>query len=224
MILHYSQLGIVLVALLLGIRHGLDLDHLAMIDSITRRLPVDSPWSRFVGTFFSLGHGIVVILFCILLSYFFHGMKLPLWLGHLMFSLSVLLLLTFGTINICSLFKKQKVTISNKRYLKRLSCVQFTRPWGIMIIGGIFAVSFDTVSQMALFSLNVGVDGALFYQLLLGIIFMLGMIIIDGFNGYVVAYLIRKSTQVSLTLSRIFTLAIGIFSMSIAIYELVHLL
>ena len=46
---------------LLGLRHGLDPDHIAIIDGISMRLTQQknklAPW---VGTLFALGHGLVI--------------------------------------------------------------------------------------------------------------------------------------------------------------------
>src|SRR6185295_8279934 len=54
-------LSLVAVVFLLGLKHGLDADHLAAIDGLTRfnahRRPLVARWS---GLLFSLGHGVVV--------------------------------------------------------------------------------------------------------------------------------------------------------------------
>ena len=50
------------VVLLLGIRHGLDADHLATIDALTRlHMPLRPRLARRAGALFSLGHGAVVV-------------------------------------------------------------------------------------------------------------------------------------------------------------------
>ena len=54
--------GLLVVVYLLGMRHGMDADHLATIDGFTRANQIARPgiagWS---GVLFSLGHGAVVI-------------------------------------------------------------------------------------------------------------------------------------------------------------------
>src|SRR5258705_8976382 len=54
-------LALIAVVFLLGLKHGLDPDHLAAIDGLTRfnasRRPLLSRWS---GLLFSAGHGVVV--------------------------------------------------------------------------------------------------------------------------------------------------------------------
>ncbi|RDA82714.1 hypothetical protein CP532_4847 [Ophiocordyceps camponoti-leonardi (nom. inval.)] len=49
----------------LGLRHGLDADHISAIDLVTRRLVADGRRPATVGTFFSLGHATVVMVTCI---------------------------------------------------------------------------------------------------------------------------------------------------------------
>ena len=50
------------LALLLGMRHGLDADHLAAIDGFTRiGSRQRQPYARYCGALFSLGHGLVVL-------------------------------------------------------------------------------------------------------------------------------------------------------------------
>lgn len=52
----------------LGLRHGLDADHIAAIDLTTRRLIASGQRPASVGTFFSLGHSTVVIITCIVVA------------------------------------------------------------------------------------------------------------------------------------------------------------
>jgi high-affinity nickel-transport protein len=49
----------------LGLRHGLDADHISAIDLATRRLVAAGKRPVAVGTFFSLGHSTVVVLTCV---------------------------------------------------------------------------------------------------------------------------------------------------------------
>ncbi|PHH77400.1 hypothetical protein CDD80_677 [Ophiocordyceps camponoti-rufipedis] len=49
----------------LGLRHGLDADHISAIDLVTRRLVADGRRPVTVGTFFSLGHATVVFVTCV---------------------------------------------------------------------------------------------------------------------------------------------------------------
>ncbi len=55
-------------AYLLGMRHAFDVDHIAAIDSTTRKLLGDRIRTRSVGFWFSLGHSSVVLLLCTALA------------------------------------------------------------------------------------------------------------------------------------------------------------
>lgn len=56
----FSLIWFGITGFLLGLRHGLDADHLAMIDNVTRKLGSESRENSFVGTFFAAGHSVTV--------------------------------------------------------------------------------------------------------------------------------------------------------------------
>jgi high-affinity nickel-transport protein len=76
-------LSIIAVVFLLGLKHGLDPDHLAAIDGLTRfnaqRRPRLSRWS---GLLFSAGHGVVVTLVAIAVATVATQWHAPQWLEH----------------------------------------------------------------------------------------------------------------------------------------------
>lgn len=55
-------LGTALLAYTFGLRHAVDADHIAAIDSVTRKLMNDGARPVTVGLYFSLGHSTVVVL------------------------------------------------------------------------------------------------------------------------------------------------------------------
>src|SRR5436309_11078536 len=59
-------LGTGLLAFTFGLRHGVDADHIAAIDIVTRKLVQDGKRPVAIGFFFSLGHSTVVILLSLL--------------------------------------------------------------------------------------------------------------------------------------------------------------
>jgi len=62
-------LSLVAVVFLLGVKHGLDPDHLAAIDGLTRYNAVRRPaLSRWSGLLFSAGHGVVVTAVAIVVA------------------------------------------------------------------------------------------------------------------------------------------------------------
>lgn len=79
----YSPTLLILFVFGLGLRHGLDLDHLATIDSITRTIRTNNRLSKRVGLLFSLGHGLVVITLSVIISNGFIRSQFPTWLEPL---------------------------------------------------------------------------------------------------------------------------------------------
>lgn len=53
----------------------------------------------------------------------------------------------------------------------------------MILVGALFALSFDTMSQVAFFSISVQAGQSWMTPMLLGLVFMLGMIVTDGLNG-----------------------------------------
>src|SRR5207249_10450510 len=61
-------LGTGLLAFTFGLRHGVDADHIAAIDNVTRKLMQDGKRPVAVGFFFSLGHSTVVVLLSVVVA------------------------------------------------------------------------------------------------------------------------------------------------------------
>ncbi len=86
-------LGLVLLVFILGLKHGMDPDHLATIDGLTRfnalRRPRVSRWSGFL---FSLGHGAVVTLVAGIVAVAAGEWTAPAWLEDVGAWISILFL------------------------------------------------------------------------------------------------------------------------------------
>ena len=93
-----------------------------------------------------------------------------------------------------------------------------------MFIGALFAFSFDTFSQVALFSLSASVLAGWLFSGVLGLIFMVGMMLSDGLNGFFVSTLIQRADRLSLFLSRSLGLAISLFSIVLGVITLVKMI
>src|SRR5258706_6257296 len=83
-------LALLAVVFALGLKHGLDPDHLAAIDGITRfnagRRPLLSRWS---GLLFSAGHGVVVTLVAVAVATLAAQWRAPEWLEDAGASVSI---------------------------------------------------------------------------------------------------------------------------------------
>ena len=98
-----SSLGATLGLLLaLGFRHGLDPDHIAAVDGLTRlRFSSQNYWtSRLTGFQFATGHSLTVFLATLFL--FWQGLTLPAWLDDLGMWISSVFLLVLGPCPRCS--------------------------------------------------------------------------------------------------------------------------
>ena len=85
----------------------------------------------------------------------------------------------------------------------------------------LFAFSFDTLSQALLFSFAVtGTSGKVWVPLLLGILFMLGMMTTDALNGTWTAWLMRRADRRATIASRVMGGAVAILSLSVASFGL----
>lgn len=215
------------MALTLGIRHGFDLDHLATIDAITRTVRDNLFLSKIVGFLFSLGHGIVVILISLIIGSGLMQSHIPEWLDGFGQGISIMFLSIFGVLNLYNVFQNpsnQTIPAGIKSFLaKKLSTKKYN-PMLIVSIGALFAFSFDTFSQIALFSISASLLSGWLFSGILGIFFMLGMMISDGINGLLVSTLIQRADGVSVVVSRGFGLAIGMFSLGIGLMSLFEIL
>lgn len=206
----------------LGVRHGLDLDHLATIDSITRTLKENEYLSKRVGVLFSLGHGAVVILISFVVSNGFMQNEFSTYLDAFGNWISIAFLFIFGSLTLWNVIVKAPVynySINLAKIFIR-SSKQYNALL-IILIGALFAFSFDTFTQVALFSISMSNQTSWYYPVILGMVFMCGMMASDGLNGFFVALLIQRADKSSACISRILGLVIACFSLLLGLQGLV---
>lgn len=209
---------LLLTVALLGVRHGLDADHLATIDGLTRfnsgrRI---GPWC---GSLFSLGHGAVVTAVAVWSSSLSSRWNIPLWMEDSGVWISILSLTALGLLNLhaavsCRPGQTVQPVGFKGRFFGRL---QFTQnPWLIGLIGALFALSFDTLTLVAMFSFAAHETRHGEMAFVLGLAFTFGMLIADGINGFWISRLLRRTDQLALIASRVMGAAIGMLSLLIA--------
>ena len=93
-------LGLAALVFVLGLKHGLDPDHLVAIDGFTR-----SSRSRWCGLFFSLGHGVVVTLVGVAVALVATEWQAPRWLEHTGAWISIGVLLALGIANLLAVLR-----------------------------------------------------------------------------------------------------------------------
>ena len=220
-------LALSLLVFVLGLKHGFDADHLATIDGLTRFNSRANPRiARFCGILFSLGHGAVVVAIALAVSAFARRWQTPEWLELFGAWVSIAFLAALGLLNIHAVLRADPAQVVSAvglkgRFLGRLATA--ASPGMVALVGALFALSFDTVSQTALFSLTASQFGGWRDALLLGLLFMLGMLVTDGINGLWISRLIRRADQIALIASRVMSLVVGGVSLLVAIFGVAKL-
>lgn len=156
-----TGVGLLPVIASMGLRHGLDPDHLAAIDGLSRFHP-----SRWNGFLFALGHGVLVTL-------------LAVGFGHLLARVlepyTVYLLLAIGVVNLWRLVHPAHDHSMHRRL------PHFVQASPLML-GVIFGMGFETASQLSVLLL-----AGRFNPWLLGTVFCAGMMVVDGTDGVLAA-------------------------------------
>ena len=212
---------------LLGLRHGMDPDHLAVVDNLTRYNAGKTPdRARWCGLFFSLGHGAMVTSVAALLALMAERHNIPQWVDLTGQAISIGFLFAIGLMNLVALRRArhgEAVAPRGPRAGLFLRLTQVSHPALISLIGAAFAISMDTMSQAAVFSLAASGEFAWGVALMLGIIFTAGMLVVDAANGFWVYRLIRSSDAWAVRWSRGLTFAIALLSLGLAVFGLVRL-
>lgn len=206
----------------LGMKHGFDADHLATIDGLTRyNARRDARLARLCGTLFSLGHGMIVLLIALLVSTVASHWTVPPWVESLGAWISIGFLLTLGVANLNAVLRTPAEQLVKPvgfkgRFLGRLQHAK--HPALIALVGALFALSFDTMSQAALFALTATQFGGWEHALTLALLFMLGMLATDGINGLWISRLIQRADETALIVSRVMGLAVAGISLLVAAF------
>ena len=215
-----DSLALIPLVFVLGVKHGFDADHLATIDGLTRYNARSRPrMARFCGSLFSLGHGAVVVAIALAVSLLSGSWVVPEWLELSGAWISIAFLTLLGLLNLHAVFAAPAHELVRPvglkgRWLGRLARV--SDPLGVAFVGALFALSFDTVSQAALFAVAGAQAGGWQHAAGLGLVFMLGMLIADGANGLWMARLISRADRVARIASRVMALAVAGMSLLVA--------
>jgi high-affinity nickel-transport protein len=225
------------LALLLGMQHGLDPDHLAAIDGLTRfNARVNPARARWCGLWFSLGHGMLVSLATLLVATLATGWQLPEWIDTASGWVTIALLVAIGVINVLSLRSGQAGMTGpvgvRSRFLRGLLAAQ--HPLAIFGIGALFALSFETLTQASIFALGAGsvggpagpggVASGWWIPVGLGAVFTIGMMLTDAVNGLWLYRLARNTLNHSVQAMRRLAVAIATLSFAMAAWAAARML
>ncbi len=207
----FWALGI--LAYTLGLRHGVDADHICAIDNTTRKLLQQDKRPTTVGTWFSLGHSTIVVAMIgvLVLATQFIESNLPafeadgeilgtLISGAFLYVIALINFLIFWQIYL--IFKslrsgaldqkKLDETLLKRGFMNRYFGRLFkfvNEPWQIYPIGVLFGLGFDTASEVALIVITVytatsALHFPLWMVMVLPFMFTCGMVLTDTTDGF----------------------------------------
>jgi nickel/cobalt transporter (NiCoT) family protein len=212
----HPEVSVIALVFVLGLKHGLDPDHLAAIDGFTR-----TTRSRWCGLFFSLGHGLVVTLVGVAVALLAATWQPPSWLESSGALISIGVLAMLGSANLIAVLRTpagQPVALAGMRaHWLPARLAQARHPAIIAAVGAAFAISFDSISTALIFSAASGVA----FAAVLGAVFTLGMATTDQANGWWIARLVRRADQRAAVASRYMSVAIAGLCFVLALYGLV---
>lgn len=208
------------IIFLLGMRHGFDADHLATIDGLTRLSSRQrGAYARYCGLLFSIGHGVVVLGIAVIVGLLSAQWVPPSWLDAAGTCISNAFLLALGIVNLHAVLRSEagsKVALVGIKGRVFGRILRVHSPVGVGAVGAFFALSFDTLSQAALFAVTATQYGGVAHAVILGLLFVLGMIVTDGLNGWWISRLIARADQIAILASRIMSVAVSGVSLLVA--------
>jgi high-affinity nickel-transport protein len=151
--------ALISVVAALGMRHGVDPDHLSIIDGLARFHP-----SRWNGVLFAVGHGIIVTILAVGFGKLIAGYVEP---------YTVWILLLLGVANLWRLWKPKQ-----HKHPKLPRLFQASP----LLLGVLLGMGFETASQLSAILLAGQLN-----PWVLGLVFSLGMMLVDGTDGLLAA-------------------------------------
>jgi high-affinity nickel-transport protein len=205
--------GTAVLAYSLGLRHALDPDHIAAIDNVTRKLMQEGRRPVAVGLFFALGHSTVVVLASLAVALAAHAVTDEFAAyraigGVLGTSASALFLFVIAMANLVVLrgvyraFRQVKrgelaheedidAVLRQRGWLARLFRPLFrfvSKSWHLYPIGLLFALGFETASEISLFGLSAEASTELssWSILIFPALFAAAMTLVDTTDGVLI--------------------------------------
>jgi high-affinity nickel-transport protein len=206
----------------LGFRHGLDPDHIAAVDGLTRmryresagkRPPVFGV-ARLAGFQFACGHSLNIFL--VTLVFYWQDFELPQWLEStgLWLSTAFLLWLAFANLRQCWLGHPHTHGTSPAQRLIMRVLGPLAHPLGV---GFAFAISFDALAQAGLMAAKGHELGGFGVVLLLALGFGLGMVLADTANGWLTHTLVQRSEHLAQQAGRWMSGLVGVLALAVVL-------
>jgi nickel/cobalt transporter (NiCoT) family protein len=203
-------IGTAVLAYSLGLRHAIDADHIAAIDNVTRKLMQEGKRPVAVGFFFALGHSTVVVLASLAVALTANALSDELVSyreigGIVGTSASALFLFIIAIANLIVLRgvyrafraaeRGDNVTeaeidalLQQRGWLARMFRPLFrfvSQSWHLYPIGLLFALGFETASEISLFGLSAQASNVVssWSLLIFPALFAAGMTLVDTTDG-----------------------------------------
>jgi high-affinity nickel-transport protein len=203
-------IGTAVLAYSLGLRHAIDADHIAAIDNVTRKLMQEGKRPVAVGFFFALGHSTVVVVASLAVALTANALSAELVSyreigGIVGTSASALFLFIIAIANLIVLrgvYRAFRVAergdvmteeeiealLHQRGWLARLFRPLFrfvSQSWHLYPIGLLFALGFETASEISLFGLSAQASNAVssWSILIFPALFAAGMTLVDTTDG-----------------------------------------
>ena len=160
-------------SIVLGMRHGLDPDHLSIINGISlNHREGENKWNGF---YFSLGHGVTITLIGIGIHFFSKQFSPDSTILKVTEWFPIIILLFTGSFGIFNLMKQRGHTHAANKLIDVISGSTFI-PIKLFLTGILFALVFDTTSQITAWSLIGSSSNHYSNAIFIGIFFTIGMI------------------------------------------------
>ncbi len=176
----------------LGLRHGIDPDHVAVVDNLTflavDKRPRLAPWC---GTLFAIGHSLSVTVVAVIMALLADIFALPSWAPDVIDWLVIGLLTFVGLANLHALFQPSEYRpIGWRHHLMPQALRTTCHPLAILGIGFVFGLVFDTATQAAAWGAAAASGGGIASALAITTIFAAGMALTDTIDSQIVARLL----------------------------------
>lgn len=213
-------------AFALGARHGVDADHLSVVDAIARRDALARPWSaRLAGASFAFGHVLVVTLVAMLAClHLDRDDAPPAWLAGTGVGISATTLILLGFVNVRAALRpagpaEPAIVGWRSRWLRPAD-----RHWLILLTGALFAISLDTIAIALSLGLAGQWLGGWHHALIACSAFAGGMMLVGLANGVLTVQLLRAARDGAAGAAQAMTLIIGLLNLVLGVMALAALL
>jgi high-affinity nickel-transport protein len=185
----------ILLMFMLGLRHGFDPDHIAIIDNIGVRYAATKPrLAKWTGTLFAAGHGSVVTCIAVMVSKVSHAWHFSQSTWDILDWMPGLILWIVGVMNLRMLLYSKTYTPKGfKFFFLPTRLKNSSSPMAIVLTGILFAMVFDTNTQAAAWAYTATARLSTTYALVLGGAFSAGMIITDTLDSRILFNLMKQA-------------------------------